>query len=117
MLHQTRITLSEMVFFVRQVESFCHLEVIACQWAELEDFVAKKDGDLDRLVDAHRRFLGKLVDKALLRLQGRASRKKDAKPLVEQLRDVFKVMLVHVAAAVSFPFSLLLSLAPSVFAR
>ncbi|GEM08103.1 spindle pole body component Alp6 [Rhodotorula toruloides] len=96
-LHQTRITLSEMIFFVRQVESFCHLEVIACQWSELEDFIAKKDGDLDELVDAHRRFLGKLVEKALLKSQGR--RKKESKPLIDQLRDVFKVMLVHVAAA------------------
>uniref|UniRef100_A0A0K3C825 BY PROTMAP: gi/472586515/gb/EMS24034.1/ spindle pole body component Alp6 [Rhodosporidium toruloides NP11] gi/647397918/emb/CDR41343.1/ RHTO0S06e00936g1_1 [Rhodosporidium toruloides] n=2 Tax=Rhodotorula toruloides TaxID=5286 RepID=A0A0K3C825_RHOTO len=96
-LHQTRITLSEMIFFVRQVESFCHLEVIACQWSDLEDFIAKKEGDLDKLVDAHRRFLGKLVEKALLKPQGR--RKKETKPLIDQLRDVFRVMLVHVAAA------------------
>ncbi|BGO92393.1 Microtubule-nucleating Tub4p (gamma-tubulin) complex component [Rhodotorula toruloides] len=96
-LHQTRITLSEMIFFVRQVESFCHLEVIACQWSDLEDFIAKKEGDLDKLVDAHRKFLEKLVEKALLKPQGR--RKKETKPLIEQLRDVFKIMLVHVAAA------------------
>ncbi|GJN91386.1 hypothetical protein Rhopal_004407-T1 [Rhodotorula paludigena] len=90
-LHQARICLSEMVFFVRQVEYYCHLEVVACQWAELEDFVAKKDGDLDSLIDAHRKYLGKLIEKAMLKAQGR--RKKEVKPLLDQLRDIFKVML------------------------
>ncbi|GAA5856481.1 hypothetical protein JCM9279_005462 [Rhodotorula babjevae] len=90
-LHQARISLSEMIFFVRQVEYYCHLEVVACQWAELEDFVAKKEGDLDQLVDVHSKYLTKLTDKALLKAQGR--RKKDVKPLVEQLRDIWKVML------------------------
>ncbi|TNY22196.1 Spc98 family-domain-containing protein [Rhodotorula diobovata] len=90
-LHQARICLGEMVFFVRQVEYYCHLEVVACQWAELEDFVAKGEGDLDKLVDAHRKYLTKLADKALLKAQGR--RKKEVKPLVEQLRDIWKVML------------------------
>lgn len=80
-----------MVFFVRQVEYYCHLEVVACQWAELEDFVAKKDGDLDSLIDAHRKYLGKLIEKAMLKAQGR--RKKEVKPLLDQLRDIFKVML------------------------
>ncbi|GAA6052096.1 hypothetical protein JCM3770_006629 [Rhodotorula araucariae] len=90
-LHQARICLGEMIFFVRQVEYYCHLEVVACQWAELEDFVAKKEGDLDKLINAHRRYLEKLTDKALLKAQGR--RKKEVKPLVEQLRDIWKVML------------------------
>ncbi|GAA5993347.1 hypothetical protein JCM10908_001441 [Rhodotorula pacifica] len=92
-LHQTRIALGDMIFFVRQVEYYCHLEVVACQWKELEDFVAKKDGDLDKLMEAHRRYITTLVDKALLRAAGR--RKKEVKPLIDQLRDIFKVMLQH----------------------
>ncbi|GAA5966455.1 hypothetical protein JCM8115_002676 [Rhodotorula mucilaginosa] len=92
-LHQTRIALGDMIFFVRQVEYYCHLEVVACQWKELEDFISKKDGDLDKLIEAHRRYVTTMVDKALLRASGR--RKKEAKPLFDQLRDIFKVMLQH----------------------
>ncbi|GAA5880119.1 hypothetical protein JCM3774_004154 [Rhodotorula dairenensis] len=92
-LHQTRIALNDMIFFVRQVEYYCHLEVVACQWKELEDFISKKDGDLDKLIEAHRRYITTLVEKALLRASGR--RKKEAKPLIDQLRDIFKVMLQH----------------------
>ena len=33
--HQIRITMSEMIHFVRQVQAFCHLEVIECQWKKL----------------------------------------------------------------------------------
>lgn len=100
-LHQTRIALGDMIFFVRQVEYYCHLEVVACQWKELEDFVAKKDGDLDKLIAAHRRYITTLVDKALLRASGR--RKKEVKPLIDQLRDIFKVMLQHKNVAVRYP--------------
>ncbi|GAA5890728.1 hypothetical protein JCM6882_000637 [Rhodosporidiobolus microsporus] len=92
-LHQTRISLSEMIFFVRQVEYYCHLEVIACQWAELEDFINKGEGDLDKLIEAHQKYLKKLTEKALLKAQ--AKRKKEVKPLVEQLRSIFKVMLQY----------------------
>lgn len=100
-LHQTRIVLGDMIFFVRQVEYYCHLEVVACQWKELEDFISKKDGDLDKLIEAHRRYVTTMVDKALLRASGR--RKKEAKPLFDQLRDIFKVMLQHKNVAVRAP--------------
>ncbi|GAA6006006.1 hypothetical protein JCM10207_007304 [Rhodosporidiobolus poonsookiae] len=92
-LHQTRISLGEMIFFVRQVEYYCHLEVVACQWAELEAFVEKKDGDLDGLIEAHQKYLRKLTEKALLKAQ--AKRKREVKPLINQLRDVFHVMLQY----------------------
>ncbi|BGP17226.1 Microtubule-nucleating Tub4p (gamma-tubulin) complex component [Rhodosporidiobolus nylandii] len=92
-LHQTRISLSEMIFFVRQVEYYCHLEVVACQWAELEEFVKKREGDLDKLIEAHQKYLRKLTEKALLKAQ--AKRKREVKPLVDQLRDIFKVMLQY----------------------
>lgn len=117
-LHQTRISLSEMIFFVRQVEYYCHHEVVACQWAELEQFVAKKEGDLDKLIEAHQRYLKKLVEKALLKTQAKRKREVrplssyfsrgpwltfvvlQVKPLVEQLRDIFKVMLQYKNVAV-----------------
>lgn len=104
-LHQTRIALGDMIFFVRQVEYYCHLEVVACQWKELEDFISKKDGDLDKLIEAHRRYVTTMVDKALLRASGR--RKKEAKPLFDQLRDIFKVMLQHKNVAVRAPSGML----------
>lgn len=98
-----------MIFFVRQVEYYCHLEVVACQWKELEDFISKKDGDLDKLIEAHRRYVTTMVDKALLRASGR--RKKEAKPLFDQLRDIFKVMLQHKNVAVRALFGMLASTA------
>lgn len=64
--HQTRIALSEMIFFIRQLQYYIHLEVIACSWQVLEEFVHKKEGDLDSLVEAHRNYLKRLVTKALL---------------------------------------------------
>ncbi|GAA6063367.1 hypothetical protein JCM10212_000306 [Sporobolomyces blumeae] len=96
-LHQARIALSKMIFFVRQVEYYCHLEVIACQWAELEEFVAKKEGDLDKLIDAHRKYLATVLEKGLLRVVSKRSKKEPA--LKVQLEDIFACMLAYKNAA------------------
>ncbi|KAG8759034.1 Microtubule-nucleating Tub4p (gamma-tubulin) complex component [Serendipita sp. 396] len=64
--HQIRIVLSEMIHFMRQLQAFCQLEVIECSWKELMDFVNKKEGDLDGLVQAHRNYLDRMVKKILL---------------------------------------------------
>jgi gamma-tubulin complex component 3 len=55
-----------MIHFIRQLQYYCHLEVISCSWQVLEEFVKKKEGDLDSLIEAHRAYLDRLVNKALL---------------------------------------------------
>lgn len=55
-----------MIFFIRELQYYCHLEVIACSWADLEAFALKKEGDLDSLIKAHKVYLDRLVTKALL---------------------------------------------------
>lgn len=64
--HQIRIVLSEMVHFMRQLQAFSQLEVIECSWKELMEFVKKKEGDLDGLIQAHRNYLDRMVKKILL---------------------------------------------------
>jgi gamma-tubulin complex component 3 len=55
-----------MIHFIRQLQYYCHLEVIGCSWQVLEEFAKKKEGDLDSLIEAHRAYLDRLVNKALL---------------------------------------------------
>ena len=55
-----------MIHFIRQLQAFCHLDVIECSWQAFEQFIAKKEGDLDGLVEAHRAYLDRLILKALL---------------------------------------------------
>lgn len=64
--HKIHIAMAEMIHFVRQMQSYCHLEVIECSWKALLDFLAKKEGDLDALIDAHRTYLDRVVKKVLL---------------------------------------------------
>jgi hypothetical protein len=58
--------MAEMIHFVRQLQAYCHLEVIECSWKALIDFLNKKEGDLDALIDAHRSYLDRMVKKVLL---------------------------------------------------
>ncbi len=124
--HQTRISLGEMIFFIRQLQYYCHLEVIGCSWQVLEEFAEKKEGDLDSLIEAHRTYLQRLVTKALL-LGGRRSKRSTSgevssssllslahfvlvltRPrccqpslaMLEQVRKTFSVMLQYREAAV-----------------
>ena len=64
--HKIRIVMAEMIHFIRQLQAFCHLEVIECQWKGLLDFIGKKEGDLDALIEAHRNYLDRIVKKLLL---------------------------------------------------
>ncbi|KAM0789639.1 hypothetical protein ACM66B_000443 [Microbotryomycetes sp. NB124-2] len=96
--HHTRISLQQMLFFVRQLQYYCHLEVIGCSWQSLLDFVEKKQGGLDGLIEAHQTYLERLISKALL-LNGRKSSKRDAVPLLDQVRQIFRLMLQYRTAA------------------
>lgn len=71
--HQIRITMSEMIHFVRQVQAFCHLEVIECQWKKLMEFIDKREGGLEALIAAHRNYVD-AVDKKILLWHPKAGR-------------------------------------------
>jgi hypothetical protein len=58
--------MAEMIHFIRQMQAYCQLEVIECSWKTLIDFLDKKEGDLDALIDAHRSYLDRMVKKVLL---------------------------------------------------
>jgi gamma-tubulin complex component 3 len=64
--HEIGIIMAAMNHFIRQLQSYCQLEVIECQWKALMDFAAKKVGDLDALIESHRSYLRHIVTKALL---------------------------------------------------
>jgi gamma-tubulin complex component 3 len=65
-----RLALQEMLHFIRQLQHYSHLEVIDCSWKTLEDFALRKQGDLDSLIEAHRSYLERLINKGLLRGSG-----------------------------------------------
>lgn len=58
--------MAEMIHFIRQMRAYCQLEVIECSWTILIDFLNKKEGDLDALIDAHRSYLDRMVKKVHL---------------------------------------------------
>lgn len=58
--------MAEMIHFIREMQAYCHLEVIECSWKELVDFLHRKEGDLDAMIDAHRTYLGRMTKKILL---------------------------------------------------
>lgn len=64
--HKIRLVMAEMIHFIRQLEAYCRLEVIECSWNALIDFLNKKEGDLDALIDSHRTYLDRMIKKILL---------------------------------------------------
>lgn len=92
--------MAEMIHFIRQMEAYCQLEVIECSWKILVDFVQKKEGDLDALIQAHRQFLDRMVKKVLL-LSTKSGREEN---ILNQVREAFTVILQFREATVSPPF-------------
>lgn len=89
-----------MLFFVRQIEAYCHLEVIECSWIPLAEFLDKKEGDLDALILEHKKYLDRIVSKTLL--QGGKRRKEGRESLLEQLKAAWKAMLKFSDAVVRY---------------
>lgn len=54
-----------MIHFIRQMQSFSHLEIIDVSWKRLVEFTRKKEGDLDALIDAHQQYLQRIEKKVL----------------------------------------------------
>ncbi|PLW44340.1 hypothetical protein PCANC_09939 [Puccinia coronata f. sp. avenae] len=87
--HHARLVISEMIHFTRQLQAYCHLEVIDCGWQELEKKLTSEGGDLDSLIDAHNAYLDRLVSKGLL-LSSRVGKENTCLVLAE---ECFKVIL------------------------
>lgn len=64
--HQIRIYMAEMIHFIRQMQAYCQLEVIECEWKTLMEFMNRREGDLDAMIAAHRSYLDRMVNKVLL---------------------------------------------------
>jgi gamma-tubulin complex component 3 len=58
--------MAEMIHFIRQMQAYSQLEVIEISWKVLVEFIHRKEGDLDALIDAHRSYLDRMVKKVLL---------------------------------------------------
>lgn len=95
--HQIRIVMAEMIHFIRQIEAYCQLEVIECSWKILLEFINKREGDLDALIEAHRAYLDRMAKKVLL-LSPKAGREEN---LLNQVRDAFGIILQFREATVS----------------
>lgn len=55
-----------MIHFIRQMQAYTQLEVIECSWKALMEFFARREGDLDAMIDAHQSYLDRMVKKVLL---------------------------------------------------
>ncbi|KAG8763621.1 Microtubule-nucleating Tub4p (gamma-tubulin) complex component [Ceratobasidium sp. 423] len=87
--HQARIVLAEMIHFIRQMQSFSHLEVIDVSWKRLVEFTRKKEGDLDALIDAHQTYLERIEKKVLL-ISSKTGREES---VINQVREAFQTIL------------------------
>ncbi|KAF8205020.1 gamma-tubulin complex, DGRIP91/SPC98 component [Pholiota molesta] len=94
--HRIRLVMAEMIHFIRQLETFCRLEVIECSWKILVEFLNKKEGDLDALIDAHRAYLERVTKKILL--WNPKSGKEEL--LLRQLAEIFMTILQYREATV-----------------
>lgn len=90
--------MSEMIHFIKEVEAYCHLEVIECSFEIMEDFASKREGDLDALISAHKDYLDKIVNKIML-VGGKSSRRDD--DLLQKMRKLLNVILTFRQATVS----------------
>ncbi|KAG6831584.1 hypothetical protein H0H92_009057 [Tricholoma furcatifolium] len=89
--HKIRITMAEMIHFIRQMQAYCHLEVIECSWKNLTDFLHKKEGDLDALLDAHQSYLDRMARKILL-LSSKAGKEE---AVLSQVKELFATILQY----------------------
>jgi len=87
--HKVRLVMAEMVHFIRQLEAYCRLEVIECSWKVLIDFLNKKEGDLDALINCHRTYL-ELITKKILLWNSKLGKEEI---LLRQLLDIFTLIL------------------------
>jgi len=90
--------MAEMIHFIRQLEAYCRLEVIECSWNALMDFLNKKEGDLDALIDSHGTYLDRMTKKILLW----NSKPGKEETLLRQLMEIFVTILQFREASDNF---------------
>lgn len=93
--HRTLGLLAEMTHFMRQLQGYNQLEVIEYSWQDLQSFFAKRSGDLDELIEAHRGYLSSLHGKILLRGGKRGA----VDYLAQELRTNFDTILSFCSSA------------------
>ncbi|KAK0552261.1 Microtubule-nucleating Tub4p (gamma-tubulin) complex component [Tilletia horrida] len=86
--------LSEMTHFIRQLQAYNQLEVIEYSWHDLQAFFAKRQGDLDELIEAHRAFLDALIGKMLMK----GGRRTSASSLIDDVRTNLDTVLAYCSA-------------------
>jgi gamma-tubulin complex component 3 len=64
--HKSQLILGEMVHFVNQLQRFVFYEVIECAWNDLMQVVEQDSCDLDTLIEAHEKFVERIMQKGLL---------------------------------------------------
>jgi gamma-tubulin complex component 3 len=64
--HQSQMVLAEMIHFINQMQRFVFYEVVECSWNEFMEVIDKDACDLDGLIDAHDRFIQKVMTKGLV---------------------------------------------------
>ncbi|KAJ3565736.1 hypothetical protein NP233_g7448 [Leucocoprinus birnbaumii] len=87
--HKIRLTTAEMIHFIRQMQAYARLEVVECSWKKLIEFLDKKEGDLDALIESHRDYLDRMVKKIFL-LSPKAGKEEN---ILNQVREVFGIIL------------------------
>ncbi|QRV74099.1 spindle pole body component alp6 [Ceratobasidium sp. AG-Ba] len=87
--HQARIVLAEMIHFIRQMQSFSHLEIIDVSWKRLVEFTQKKEGDLDALIEAHQQYLER-IEKRVLLISSKVGKEES---VLKQVREAFQIIL------------------------
>lgn len=94
LLQRANVRLSEMIHFVRQLQGFNQLEVIAYSWHALEQAFTQHPGDLDQLIETHRTYLHTLISNALLR----GGKRSHAEQLADEVRAQLDTVLAYCAA-------------------
>ncbi|KAI0202035.1 Spc97/Spc98 family protein [Astrocystis sublimbata] len=62
----TRGSLTEMIFFVGQLQFYILFEVIESSWTELQARLKREDATLDDIIKAHKHYLNSITHKGLL---------------------------------------------------
>ncbi|KAG7096908.1 hypothetical protein E1B28_004313 [Marasmius oreades] len=89
--HRIRGRMAEMVHFIRQLQAYCRSEVIDSSWKMLMEFLRKREGDLDAMIEAHQSYLGRLVRQILL-LSSKTGKEEN---VLTQVTDLFSIAIQY----------------------
>ncbi|ORY04589.1 hypothetical protein K493DRAFT_333842 [Basidiobolus meristosporus CBS 931.73] len=82
---QSYLVCEEMLHFIYQFQCYVQFEVLECSWDELQQFVQKKSGDLDSLINAHYAYLNRIMNRLFLESSQSA--------MLRLLNQIFETML------------------------